>query len=131
MARYLDIAKRVMQELEAKRTTVDPPLVEAPPDPSPLVPPDLLGWPIERQELWAERAAILEVDAGLPRDAAEQTALDLCRPRPAGAHEPLEVGRMCPRCREDGRIAHLYIRREGVMWCQECLRKGARGDELG
>jgi hypothetical protein len=124
MARYLDIAKRMMKELEGKRTTADPSPVEAP-----LVPSEIIGWPIERQELWAERAAISEVDAGLPRDAAEQTALDLCRPAPPSAHEPLEVGDLCPRCQHEGRISHLYVRREGRLWCRRCLRKG--GDELG
>jgi hypothetical protein len=119
MARYLDIAKRVMKELEAKRT---PPPVDAEPNPSPLVPSELLSWPIGRQELWAERTAILEVDAGLPRDAAEQTALDLCRPAPPQLHEPLGVGNMCPRCRDEGKIGHLYRVRDGVRLCRRCRR---------
>jgi hypothetical protein len=42
-----------------------------------------------------------------------------------GRDEPLIVGDMCPRCREDGKIAHLYVQREGILWCARCLRKGA------
>jgi hypothetical protein len=37
---------------------------------------ELACWPGERQELWAERAAILEIEAGLPRDDAEQQAFE-------------------------------------------------------
>ena len=35
----------------------------------PILPPDLF-------ELWAERAAIMEYDAGLPRETAERLALE-------------------------------------------------------
>jgi hypothetical protein len=45
----------------------------------------------------------------------------------AGLDEPLIIGSLCPRCREDGRIAYLYVRREGILWCTRCLRKGAPG----
>jgi hypothetical protein len=38
---------------------------------------ELAHWPEERQELWAERAAILEVDGGLVCDEAEQQAFAL------------------------------------------------------
>jgi len=38
---------------------------------------ELATWPEERQELWAERAAILEVDGGLERDEAERLAVAL------------------------------------------------------
>jgi hypothetical protein len=126
MGRYLDIAKRVMRELEATRV----PVVEVPPHPLSLVPPEILAWPIERQELWAERAAILEMDAGLSQDAAEQTALDLCQPTivppAAPAEERFEVGSMCPRCRDAGKISHLYVIRAGGWWCVKCLRRGVR-----
>ena len=37
---------------------------------------ELACWPEERQELWAERAAILEIEAWLPRDDAEQQAFE-------------------------------------------------------
>ena len=35
---------------------------------------DLARWPEDRQEWWAERAAIMEVDAHLPRNEAEYQA---------------------------------------------------------
>jgi hypothetical protein len=35
---------------------------------------DVAAWPDTRRELWAERAAIMEIDGGLTRDAAEQEA---------------------------------------------------------
>jgi hypothetical protein len=35
---------------------------------------DIASWPNERREVWAERAAILEVDAGFVRHEAELTA---------------------------------------------------------
>jgi DNA primase len=37
---------------------------------------ELAHWPEEHRELWEERAAILEVEAGLPRDDAEQQAFE-------------------------------------------------------
>jgi hypothetical protein len=37
---------------------------------------ELARWPEERQELWAERAAILEIEAGLPRDDSELQAFE-------------------------------------------------------
>jgi Toprim-like len=37
----------------------------------------LAGWPEDRQELWGERAAIMEVEGGLLRDEAERWAFEL------------------------------------------------------
>lgn len=65
------------------------------------------------QELQGERLAITEVDGVNPTMTL------------ADARQSLIVGDMCPRCREDGRIAHLYVRREGILWCKRCLQKGA------
>ena len=44
---------------------------------------DLACWPEDRQELWAERAAILEVEGGLSRDEAERHAFELLRDAPS------------------------------------------------
>jgi DNA primase len=35
---------------------------------------EVARWPEERREVWAERAAIMEIDGGLPRDEAERDA---------------------------------------------------------
>jgi hypothetical protein len=84
------------------------------------------------QELCEERAAIIEFDAGLSRAEAEAQAwlpLPLLRPLPWGepieAHESgrLQVGDMCPVCREAGRISHLYEIQDGVRRCRRCLRR--------
>jgi DNA primase len=40
---------------------------------------ELARWPDGRQELWAERAAIMEVEGGLSRDAAEREAFERLR----------------------------------------------------
>jgi Toprim-like len=40
---------------------------------------ELARWPEERQELWAERAAIMEVEGALSRDGAEREAFQLLR----------------------------------------------------
>jgi DNA primase len=37
---------------------------------------ELATWPEERQELWAERASVMELEAGLPRKDAEQQAFE-------------------------------------------------------
>jgi hypothetical protein len=44
---------------------------------------DLARWPEERQELWAERAAIMEVEGGLLRDEAERQAFERLRDDPS------------------------------------------------
>lgn len=38
---------------------------------------EVAHWPEERQEQWAERAAMMEVDGGLVRDEAERQAYRL------------------------------------------------------
>jgi hypothetical protein len=120
MGKYLDIAKRTMQESAARPESVDiPPEPSISRSPQPVMPAEVAGWPEERQEIWEERAAILEVDAGLSRTEAEREALALCRPQPDGPHELLEVGKACPVCRR-----HLYVRRQGRVWCDRCMRKG-------
>lgn len=63
-----------------------------------------------RQEQQEERLAIMAAD-------------DL-HPAPLQLHDSLEVGRIPPRCRDEGRIAHRYVRREGCLWCVQCLRRG-------
>ena len=43
---------------------------------------ELARWPEDRQELWAERAAIMEVEGDLSRDEAERQAFELLRDDP-------------------------------------------------
>ena len=40
---------------------------------------EMARWPEGRQELWAERAAIIEVEGGLSRDEAERHAFERLR----------------------------------------------------
>jgi len=47
----------------------------------------LASWPEDRHELWAERAAIMEVDGGFSRDEAELQAFICCTPILVGTHE--------------------------------------------
>jgi hypothetical protein len=44
---------------------------------------ELACWPEDRQELWAERAAIMEVEGGLLRDEAERHAFERLRGDPS------------------------------------------------
>ena len=44
---------------------------------------ELARWPEERQEWWAERAAIMEVEGGLSRDEAERQAFERLRDDPS------------------------------------------------
>jgi DNA primase len=44
---------------------------------------DVACWSEDRQELWAERAAIMEVEGGLSRDEAERHAFELLRDDPS------------------------------------------------
>lgn len=44
---------------------------------------ELARWPEDRQELWAERAAIMEVEGALSRDEAERHAFELLRDDPS------------------------------------------------
>jgi hypothetical protein len=43
----------------------------------------LARWPADQQELWAERAAIMEVEGNLSRDEAEREAFELLRDDPS------------------------------------------------
>jgi hypothetical protein len=111
MGRYLELAERAMKV----RATQSPVMATAPH-------PDDVSSPDHRRddstgqgELWEERAAIMEVATGLPRVLAEAHAAVLCQP--LGKHEPLEVGSRCPVCNR-----HLYVLREGRLWCVRCLR---------
>jgi DNA primase len=59
---------------------------------------EVATWPEERQELWAERAAILEIDGGLPWDEAERQAFEAVRsPQRAMSAMPWSPGRPCIR----------------------------------
>jgi hypothetical protein len=40
---------------------------------------ELAPWPEDQQELWAERAAIMEIEGDLSRDEAEREAFELLR----------------------------------------------------
>jgi hypothetical protein len=44
---------------------------------------ELARWPEDRRELWAERAAIMEVEGGLSRDGAEREAFERLRDDPS------------------------------------------------
>jgi DNA primase len=44
---------------------------------------ELAHWPEDRQELWAERAAIMEVECDLSRDAADRQAFEVLRNAPS------------------------------------------------
>jgi DNA primase len=44
---------------------------------------DLARWPEDQRELWAERAAIMEVEGGLSRDGAEREAFERLRDDPS------------------------------------------------
>jgi hypothetical protein len=113
MGRYLQLAERAM-----KVGVPSVPPAACPPQPHVVSEFELHhDHLMEQAELWEERAAIMEVEAGLPRELAEAHAAVPCQPR--GAHEPLEVGSRCPVC-----ARHLYVIREGRLWCVRCLRKG-------
>jgi TubC N-terminal docking domain len=80
---------------------------------------------------WAisiNKTALLDA---LRRESQEERlsimAADEVRLSPAGPHESLEVGSMCRRCRDEGWISHLYVKRDGCLWCLQCLRRGVAG----
>jgi hypothetical protein len=80
-----------------------------------------------RHALMAHKAALLAVLQEAEEErrdimAADEVPAAITR---VGLEEPLIVGSLCLRCREDGRIAHLYVRREGLLWCRQCLRRGS------
>jgi hypothetical protein len=111
MGRYLQRAERVMAE-----RVPGPSPAEHPQQPDHITGVELGPEQESYQgELWKERAAIMEVDADLPQALAEAHAAVLCPP--LGAHESLEVGNRCLVCNR-----HLYVVRDGRLWCVRCLR---------
>ncbi|MFH1467883.1 MAG: hypothetical protein ABIO70_26090, partial [Pseudomonadota bacterium] len=44
-----------------------------------VLPERVADWPEEAREIWEERAAIIEFDGGLPREAAERLAEERVR----------------------------------------------------
>jgi hypothetical protein len=77
-----------------------------------------------RQALVRHRSTLLCVLQELQEERLGIMAADDLHPAPPQLNEPLAVGEMCPNCRDEGRIAHLYVRREGCLWCVQCLRRG-------
>jgi hypothetical protein len=55
------------------------------------LPPRVADWPDARREAYEERAAILEYEAGLPRDEAEQRAREMVLHKHGGRSSPENV----------------------------------------
>jgi hypothetical protein len=59
-----------------------------------------------------------------PMPVAAGDDLRLAGP-PVTPHESLTPGALCAHCWGDGKIAHLYVVRNGSALCARCLRNGA------
>jgi hypothetical protein len=115
MGRYLQLAERAMKAHAAQS-----PAVPIAPKPDEMSSPELRrDDSTDQGELWEERAAIMEAEADLPRELAEAHAAVLCQP--VGRDEPLDVGDRCSACNK-----HLYVLRDGRLWCVCCLRNNQR-----
>ena len=88
------------------------------------------AWPPDTRELWSERAAIMQYDGGLSRDAAELAAFNLISASPVPEPDPAPAAAptfSSPACGHDNAMVLLQVRDHGLI-CGACWSRWVAGN---